>query len=231
MMLPTALRKGVKVLGYAAGALAGLAALYVGAAWGLARVPVAKAVPEAAPDVAVFVRTNGVHTDLVLPVRTAEFDWRRQLPAADIPSGDGTLPYVAFGWGDKGFYLDTPTCADLKFRTAFVAAFWLGSSAMHATYLRAVAPGPDTVPLHLSRAEYAQLVAYIQQSFRPDSAGRPQHIAGHSYGPNDAFYEARGVYSLFHTCNTWTNDGLKACGQRACLWTPADAGIFYQYGR
>lgn len=51
--------------------------------------------------------------------------------------------YIAFGWGDKGFYLDTPTWADLKFSTAFKAAFWMGQSAMHTTYYREVKEGED----------------------------------------------------------------------------------------
>ncbi|HXU27639.1 MAG TPA: DUF2459 domain-containing protein, partial [Bacteroidia bacterium] len=48
-------------------------------------------------------------------------------------------------------------------------------------------------------------------------------------GDNDSFYEAVGVYGLFYTCNTWANNGLKYCGQKACLWTPFEKGIFYQY--
>jgi hypothetical protein len=34
---------------------------------------------------------------------------------------------------------------------------------------------------------------------------------------------------MFHTCNTWANNGLKSCGQKAALWTPFDSGIFGQY--
>ncbi|PVD53231.1 hypothetical protein DC498_04965 [Terrimonas sp.] len=30
-------------------------------------------------------------------------------------------------------------------------------------------------------------------------------------------------------CNIWANNALKACGQRASLWTALDGGIFYQY--
>ena len=179
----------------------------------------------------MYLHTNGVHTDLVLPIRNAQIDWGQQLPVTNIPSQDSTMRYIAFGWGDKGFYLDTPTWAELKFSTAFVAAFWLGSAAMHTTYFHSMDPGPDTIALQLSHAEYAALIAYIQQSFRLDAAGHVQHIAGHSYGANDAFYEAHRVYSFLYTCNTWTNDALKVSGQRACLWTPADSGIFYQYGR
>jgi len=225
------LRKALKTLGYATGTLAAVAGLYVGTAYVLSRISVPKADPQAAPDVLVYLHTNGVHTDIVLPISTPQRDWRQLLPVSDIPSADTTMRYIAFGWGDKGFYLDTPTWADLKFSTAFVAAFWLGSSAMHTTYLHAVPPGPDTVPLYLSHAEYARLLAYIYRSFRLDAHGRAQHIEGHSYGQDDAFYEAHRVYSFLYTCNTWTNNALKASGQRACLWTPSDKGIFYQYGQ
>ena len=225
------LRTALHSLAYAAVGLSGVVAVYLSSAFVLSRLTVEKTQPNAARDVPVFLHSNGVHTDIVVPIKTAQMDWSQQLPFRNIPSGDTTMRYIAFGWGDKGFYLDTPTWADLKFSTAFVAAFWLGSSAMHTTYLHGLESGPATVPLYLSRDEYARLIAYIQQSFRYDTAGRAQHIKGHSYGRDDAFYEARRVYSILYTCNTWTNNALKACGQKACLWTPSDRGILHQYGR
>ncbi len=229
--MPSLIHNVLKPVGYAAGALVGVAGLYLTAAFVFSRIAVPKANPNASPDVLVFLHTNGVHTDMVVPIKSPQMDWSQQLPFSNIPSGDTNMRYIAFGWGDKGFYLDTPTWADLKFSTAFVATFWLGSAAMHTTYLHSLVPGPDTVPLYLSSAEYARLISYIQASFRYDAAGRVQHIKGHSYGNNDAFYEAHRVYSFLYTCNTWTNDALKASGQRACLWTPSDTGIFYQYGK
>ena len=229
--MPSATRKALKIVGYAAGTLVGISALYLASAFVLSRIPVPKADPQATPDVLVYLHTNGVHTDIVVPIKTDQLDWSQMLPFSNIPSGDTTLRYIAFGWGDKGFYLHTPTWAQLKFSTAFVAAFWLGRSAMHTTYLHALDAGPDTVPLYLSHAEYAQLIAYIQQSFRYDANGHVQHISGHSHGYNDAFYEAHRVYSFLYTCNTWTNNALKVSGQKACLWTPSDKGILYQYGR
>ncbi|MCX6352889.1 MAG: DUF2459 domain-containing protein, partial [Bacteroidetes bacterium] len=35
--------------------------------------------------------------------------------------------------------------------------------------------------------------------------------------------------SLFYTCNTFTNQALKAGGLKACLWPPFDKGIFKKY--
>ncbi|WP_201980102.1 TIGR02117 family protein [Hymenobacter rubidus] len=229
--MPLFIQHTARVLGYVLIGFFALIALYFVAALVLSRIPVAKATPDAPTDVTVYLHTNGVHTDIVLPIRNSQIDWSQSLPIANIPSQDSTMRYIAFGWGDKGFYLDTPTWADLKFSTAFVAAFWLGSAAMHTTYFHSMTPGPNTIPLQLSRAEYAQLIAYIQRSFALNAAGQVQHIQGHSYGRDDAFYEAHRVYSFLYTCNTWTNNALKASGQKACLWTPSDKGIFHLYGR
>jgi 3-dehydroquinate synthetase len=59
---------------------------------------------------------------------------------------------------------------------------------------------------------------------------QPQFIKTEAvYGEFDAFYEANGNYHLFHTCNTWANNGLKAAHQKAAIWTPFESGIFYHY--
>ena len=78
----------------------------------------------------IYVRTNGMHTDLILPAQSSERDWYSIIPPADLHRIEdntvGQTEYLSFGWGDKGFYLDTPTWADLKFSTAFIAATGLG---------------------------------------------------------------------------------------------------------
>ncbi|XQC04883.1 DUF2459 domain-containing protein [Arcobacter cryaerophilus gv. pseudocryaerophilus] len=48
---------------------------------------------------------------------------------------------------------------------------------------------------------------------------------------NDAFYEAIGSYSIFHTCNTWTNNLLKKASLPASFWLAFDDGILYQYNK
>lgn len=208
-----------------------LVGLYLLSAFTLSRISVARE-QEDARDLVIYIKTNGVHTDLVLPVKTSFIDWSQHLPAGNTKGKDSTARYIAMGWGDKGFYLETPTWADLKWRTAFNAAFALGHSAIHATYYRDVREGDDCKKVEISQAQYQRLVRFIRESFRTDSAGQLICIPTNAqYGADDAFYEARGSYSLFHTCNTWANNGLKACGQKACLWTPFDKGIFYQYTR
>ncbi len=220
------------ILRFAARLVAGLLAgilLYLGAAWLLSRLHTDAERPVGS-DVFIYLKTNGVHTDLVVPVRHALKDWRPDLAFAHTRSGDTTATYVGIGWGDKGFYLETPTWADLKASTAFKAAFGLGGTALHATFYNGLREGRDCIRLPLRGDQYQRLVRYIENSFDRDATGSTQWIQTAAvYGEFDAFYEAKGAYSLFHTCNTWANDGLKACGQKACRWTPFDRGIFALY--
>ena len=69
------------------------------------------------------------------------------------------------GWGDKGFYLDTPSWADLKFSTAFKAVFGINTAAIHATYYKELKENELCKKIEISKEQYKDLVAYIQKSF------------------------------------------------------------------
>lgn len=209
------IKRIAKITGYSLGIFIGLIALYLGAAWVLSRIAVNKhATDPGGQTVPIYIRTNGVHTDIVVPVKNEEQDWSREIKFSDTESGDITLPWAAFGWGDKGFYLQTPEWSDLKFGVAFKAMFHLGSTAMHVTFHKQMVPGADCKEIKISSEQYRQLVAYLRGSFRSDENGQviPILSVNDGYGPDDAFYEANSIYDLFHTCNTWANNALKACG-------------------
>ena len=182
-------------------------------------------------EVSIFILSNGVHTDIVVPVKNQEEDWSKILKFENTDSKDSSFQYVAIGWGDKGFYLETPEWKDLKVSTALKAMTHLGSTAMHVDFVRYLNTGKYCKEVKISRDQYRKLVRYIKGTFKFDAAGRPIQITTYNdgYGPDDAFYEAQGAYDLFHTCNSWANGALKACDQKACLWTPVDKGILFQY--
>ncbi len=195
-------------------------------------IPVNKNKDYRAPnDVTIYIMSNGVHTDIVVPVKTEWMDWTQYIRYADTDSKDSTYPYVGIGWGDKGFYLQTPTWADLTFSTAFKAMTGLSSSAIHATFYKDMAPDSSTVAINMSKEDYKELQQFITQRFDLDDKGHTIHIpsVNDGYGDMDAFYEAKGSYNLFYTCNTWSNNALKAAHQKAALWTLLDKGIFRHY--
>lgn len=223
------MKKFLKYCGYTLLTIVALVLLYLGSAWGLSRIGVA-AEKDAAQEVNINLLSNGVHVDIVVPARHELKDWTLSFPYSRTRNTDTTYDCLAFGWGDKGFYLNTPTWDDLTFGTAFRAAFGLSTSAVHATYCKNLEEGNDCVALRISEDQYQRLIVFIEKSLDTDSTGRPVWIpTDAAYGMHDAFYEAKGRYHLFHTCNTWTNNALKACGQKACWWTPFESGVMKRY--
>jgi uncharacterized protein (TIGR02117 family) len=204
-------------------------AVYLFLVFAIPYIPVNSTQELNSEDVTVYIKTNGVHTDIVVPIKTKYKDWSQTIQFSQIKSQDATMQYIGLGWGDKGFYLNTPQWSDLKLSTAFVAAFGLGSSAMHATFYKEINENERCVKIKISAAEYQNLISYIENTFKYDTNGNPIWINATTYGQNDSFYEAKGAYTLFYTCNTWANTALKAMHQKAAIWTATDRGIFQHY--
>ena len=179
-------------------------------------------------DIAIYLLDNGVHTDLALPLANDTFDWTTVISPGDARALTFAPAYVAFGWGDRAFYLETPHWRDLKATTAWNAISGQGATIIHVTFLPPLRATAHSIAIPVSRDEYRALVASIRDSFRLGDDGRAIAI-GRAYGDNDAFYEARGSYSLFTTCNTWTNARLKAAGLTHVLWTPFSGSLMRAY--
>lgn len=206
---------------------------YLGGAYLMSRIKVPSEQTKDKKEITIYILSNGVHTDIVVPVKNRQFDWSRHVLTKNTRQPDSTFTYLAFGWGDKGFYLNTPSWSELKTSTAFNAAFGLGSTAIHTTYYREMKENPENcVRLAITPKQYKRLVYYILGSLRLDQKGGLCFIPTNAvYGDTDSFYEAKGTYSLFQTCNSWANGALKSCGQRAALWTAFQGGIFCHYHR
>lgn len=212
------------------GILSGIIVLYVAAAYFLPFIEVPAKDDRQKKEIPIYIYTNGVHTDIVMPVKTDLHDWSTKIPFSNTKSKETGYQFVGIGWGDKGFYLDTPTWADLKFSTAFKAAFWLSESAMHCSYYKTMKEGDDCKMIMISRNQYKDLVKFVDEKFDKDAGGNYILVPTDAvYGNNDAFYDANGKYSFLDTCNTWANNALKAAGQKAAWWTPSDYGIFLHY--
>ena len=174
--------------------------------------------------VSIYLSTNGVHTDFIVPIVSKHADWQNLLGLNSVKG-----EWVAIGWGDRGFYLNTPEWKDLKFKTAFEAVSGLGSTALHITQMERVNENEDCVLVQMNSSDYQLLIAYINNYFVLDDKEKGILIKSSGYGLNDYFYEAKGSYSAFYTCNTWVNQGLKSANQKAAFWTLTDTGILRHY--
>jgi uncharacterized protein (TIGR02117 family) len=203
--------------------------IYVSSAFLLSRITVNSDIKNQSEEVSIYIKTNGVHTDVIVPLKNQVKDWSTIIKIENTIAKDSTASFIAFGWGDKGFYLDTPEWSDLKVSTAFNAAFALGDSAIHATFYKSVKESNDCVKIDISQENYQKLITYIENSFQFDKDQNPMFISANTYGKNDSFYEAKGKYNLFHTCNSWANEALIKANQKAAFWTITDSGIFCHY--
>lgn len=177
----------------------------------------------------VYLRTNGVHTDIVVPVKNEYYDWSQHVHFYDTKTKDSRMNFVAFGWGDKGFYLDTPTWADLKTSTALKAVSGFNTTAMHVTFYKNLKEDKDCVKFFINPEDYQKLITFITDDFQQKDNQFIKIETDAVYGNNYVFYDAKGHYSLFYTCNSWTNQALKSADQKASLWTIFDFGIFNHY--
>ncbi|MDR1837222.1 MAG: TIGR02117 family protein [Treponema sp.] len=178
-------------------------------------------------EMAVYISTNGFHTDIVMPVKTEMIDWSERIRFSHTKSGDSVQSFVAVGWGNEDFFINIPSWSELKLSIAVRAVLGIGPSAIHATFLKSVREDESCRKIELSNSQYVDLVNCIESYFKKDSLEDFINIpTPNTYGSSDAFYEAKGRLTPFFTCNTWVNSALKRSGLRSCLWTPFQSGIF-----
>jgi len=167
----------------------------------------------------IYITTNGVHLDIVLPVENVKPELLKNL---EILPG---TKYVSFGWGDREFYINTPEWKDLTFKTAFKALFLKSETAMHVTCYSTSYSSWRNIKICSSQLDL--LNKYIEKSFSKNENGALQKIAVRGYYESDFFYEATGSFSLFHTCNVWVNKALKVTGIETSVWSPFDFGVLH----
>lgn len=185
-------------------AFVGLLCLYGLSFWILSYLPASFAKVQKTGEVAIYVHTDGFHTDIILPAQTAWKNWREQI------NFEQEVNYYAFGWGDRGFYLQTPQAENFQSLTAGKALFYLGTAVVHITHYKALTENEQCKKIWLSATQYKKLVQFIHNAFVLKEDKYYQPILQHTYGKRHLFFEAKGGYSLFYTCNTWVNEALKA---------------------
>ncbi|MGF1550296.1 MAG: TIGR02117 family protein [Sphingomonadaceae bacterium] len=206
--------------------LLALPALYLVAALAGALVPVNGGWHEPEDGVLIYIGTNGVHTDLIMPARAAGHDWHGLAPPGHVarPGGD----WVSIGWGQRQFYLETRTWDDLDLGTAVEAVFG-GPALLRVAHLAEPGAGPETRPLRLSDTQYRRLAAAVADYFVTGEEGGAIPLPGTGYGEHDLFYESRGRYDAIMTCNQWTALMLRRAGIESSLWAPFAQGLMWRY--
>lgn len=168
-----------------------------------------------AQGIRIYVEDNGIHTGIVLPAE----GWSDLVRADDFRDPRyARHRWRSFGWGDRAFYVETPTWWDVRPATILRAALGSEATVMHVDAVPEPRVGPRVRALIVRPDEYRRIVAAIHASFAPGSSL-------HGYGPDDVFYPARGRYSAVRTCNAWVGEVLGGAGIRTGRWTPLSASV------
>ncbi len=211
-----------KALGALLAALALVVVLFFLTGWIGSSIPRNGETPAIADGVTIMVETNGTHTGIVMPVVTAQKDWRETFPSAIIRP-DGRIPtHIAIGWGEREVFLNVPTWGDLKASTALRIAIMGGEPVMRVSHYVRPAPSDTHRPVTISREAYDRLVTAIEASLPPAEA--PREIL-RGTNPADAYYHATGSYTLAYTCNNWVGDMLAEADIQMGWWTPFAGGV------
>ena len=207
-------------------ALAAIPALYLAAALLGSLVPVNRDWSEPERGVTVFIASNGVHADILMPAVAQGLDWRPLLPKRHFAASDSNAQWVAFGSGEERVYLDTPRWRDITPRTIW-SALTGGKRVMHVEWV--ADPAYAARQIRLRPDEYRRLWAAIRSDFQLDATGRPKRIDHPGYGPADAFYWATGKFHALKTCNTGAAGRLRLAGVETSLWPPFVQGLVWRY--
>lgn len=216
-------------IGKAVALILGLPLLYLAAGVAGSLIPANGDWVEPENGIQIFVRTNGVHTWLIFPKVTKVLDWRSLVNPSHIKDARyGHSDHVAFGFGNKDFYLNTPTWSDLSVQTALAAAFGRGPALMHVEHVHQPKADPYTRPLRVRPQEYDRLIQRVRSSFAYGPDGRLIPLMGRGYGNGDIFYASHGAYNAGRTCNEWTGETLRFAGIKTGRWTPFSQSIMWR---
>jgi uncharacterized protein (TIGR02117 family) len=190
-------------------------------------IPMNNGFQESPDGIEVFVTSNPVHAEIVMPIESNVINWRDQFPGSWFPEETRQATHVAIGWGDRGFFLRTPTWAELRLSVAANALFLPSETCLHVTMKSSVIPGANTRAVRISEQQYTLLVEYINDAFRRDSTGAVVQVTGEHYSWNDAFFESHGTYHLLNTCNSWVGRALQKASVRVGWMTPLPKTVFW----
>lgn len=203
-------------------ALLAVPLLFLLAALAGSLLPVNRGWVEPAAGTTIYLRSNGIHVDIVMPARAQGLDWRPLLPPSDVRAAPADVRWYGFGAGERRVYLETPTWGDITPGTAW-AALAGGERVLHVD--QTAEPGIDLRAIRLRPEEYRQLWAAVRSEFD----GPPRRIDHPGYGPDDAFYHSRGRASAVQTCNQWVANKLRLAGVRTSAWSPFAQGLLWRY--
>ena len=171
----------------------------------------------------IFVETNGVHVSLIMPMAAAGEDLSDLIRPEHLANRDLYGTHAMIGWGHSRVYRNARTWGDVQSGDIGSAIIGSNDTTLHIYHLIDPRPAPHRKRFLVSQREYRSIIASIRSTFRLTADG--QSKAYPAYGPDNLFYDGKGHYSAYTTCNEWTGAVLRKAGVRIGIWTPMPGGV------
>ncbi|UIE39375.1 DUF2459 domain-containing protein [Leptodesmis sichuanensis] len=179
----------------------------------------------------IYLTSDGFHTNFIVPVETAAYRWQEHLNLEAIgKTPAASYRYLQFGWGDRRFYMETPSWDQVNPTEALRALFyWRNDSAIFVKGHPQVPhyPNEQLKCLRLGKTDFLALMNFINSTFQVGADGHKQRL-GSGQDRDSSFYAAIGSYSILKTCNSWTADGLRVANVNTPLWAGLATPIMQQ---
>ena len=175
------------------------------------------------PQIRIFIRSNGFHTDIVVPEEDniGGKNWLMEFSDKGLDTAFKNCKFISFGWGDKDFYLESFEKQFPSFITTFRALFIPTKALLHVEFMNYIpSESKHCVSMFISKEKYRLLCDYISKYFYAESSSSKPEFYCKGYGESDFFYNAKGNYHLFHTCNDWVNDAMAYAGMPHAIMAP-----------
>ena len=177
--------------------------------------------------VTIYVSGDNFHTNLIIPLKNNAVDLRQRLNLETLePSFKDNDRWLSVGWGDRAFYINTPSLEDLHLSTTLRALFWPTETTLLVQGRRTLPSQYQVKSVVISHSAYLRLTQFILSSFARDLAGQPILLQA-SKRYDGSFYAAKGRYFLFNTCNDWTAKGLRIANVNTPLWSGLAPSVFH----
>ncbi len=124
-------------------------------------------------DHSIYLSSNGVHLEIIIPKKNLNPLILDGLKFEDQEQ------FFSFGWGDRIFYVETPTWGDLTFVNGFRALFVNTSTLIHVT--RYSKTQKDWAEIKISSVQLEKMNSYISKTFQLDSYGNKVLLPGLGY--------------------------------------------------
>lgn len=176
-------------------------------------------------EIKVCVSNTGIHSNIIVPTENRVFDWHQYLSIDEIGiDNTKSYNYLSFGWGDRDFYMSTPSLANLKLSTTFKALFLPTPSVLYVKGYQIIPNYLEVKCIKINQTDYFQLINFIESTFQLDANGRQIRL-GNGHTDNAGFYAAKGSYSILRNCNSWTAEGLRKADINTPLWSGLSSAI------